>query len=206
MKGLLLTVLVLVFVVAGCQKESSVNGPEKSNNSSQLKASWQQAAETQGLKFISLQKQSGSALSKTLSDTKYARVNSFTVLSIVDRYRAAGRYASIKAFLTIFPYALNENTYLTMSFDDTYMMGDVDLTFGPHGVCFNKPALLNVEATGLDFSGFAPTDKLKLYYFNETTGVWEQMQADDIRWDFETGYLKCVNGRLPHFSRYGFTR
>ena len=116
------------------------------------------------------------------------------------------RNVSVKCGLTIPAYALNENQYITLTLNDSTILTDVDLTFGPHGTNFNTPALLNIDAKGLDLSAFPKGSVFQLAYFNSNTGLWEIMQADQISVNINSGSLRLVNGKLPHFSRYGFVR
>lgn len=66
------------------------------------------------------------------------------------------------------------------------------------------PALLNLEATGLDLSAIDPAmvDQIDFFYVNKETGRREQMRNDSLIIDLDAGYIKLVNARLPHFSRH----
>ena len=109
--------------------------------------------------------------------------------------------AEVVASLNILPGALNEDKDISISVDDEQILGDVYLTFGPHGTVFNTPALLNIEAHGLDLSGFDPST-IQVYYDNTDTGNWELMQSSHIIVNQNEGYIKVVDAQLPHFSRY----
>lgn len=73
--------------------------------------------------------------------------------------------------------------------------------FGPHGTTFQDPAILNLEAGGLDLDGVDPAS-LGVYYIDEDTGALELMDTQDIQVDFDRSTVKVVNARIPHFSRY----
>ena len=75
------------------------------------------------------------------------------------------------------------------------------MTFQPHGIIFSQPAILNLEALGVDFSGVNPDD-VDIFYDNPATGQWEPMQRDDIIVDVNLGRIQVINARLDHFSRY----
>ena len=79
----------------------------------------------------------------------------------------------------------------------------IDATFYPHGITFSgdKPALLNIGAKNVDLSGVNP-NTLRLYYDNEETGQWEEIQTYDIIVKQDEGYVKVINAELWHFSRY----
>jgi hypothetical protein len=90
---------------------------------------------------------------------------------------------------------------ITISLDDEDFVGNMDVVFGPHGTVFNKPAILNVYANGLDFSG-VNVEELNIYYYEPETGLWEPMQAEFIGADAQRGEMKIINAQIPHFSRY----
>jgi len=208
-KLLLFPVLLVMVLVTGCQKEESISGPANSSAvTSVSKPAWLTAAEKQGLKLINFKTQSSETVSleKMVSKTVWGTVKGGAYLGL--SYRSAGKYGMTTAdvSLNILPNALQKDMSITMSFDGEYMMSDVDLTFGPHGTQFLRPALLNVIATGLDLSAYPKgMTNLYLWYYNETTGVWEKMNSDFAYIDANNGILICCNGYLPHFSRYGFT-
>jgi hypothetical protein len=103
--------------------------------------------------------------------------------------------------LNVKPFSIDKNTEITLSLDDEQFMGSIDVTFAPHGLNFSDPALLNISASGLDFTGFNVSN-LKLYYVNQVSGLWEEMNCESLSVNTEEGSLSVVNGQLPHFSRY----
>ena len=114
-------------------------------------------------------------------------------------YNNAG--GGLRISLYIPPYSLTQNTYISMTTDDALLMGDVYLTFGPHGTVFNPPALLDFEVSGLDLTGVNP-DLVDIYYDNQDTGEWELMPSKSITIDTQTGYIKVDDAQFSHFSRY----
>ncbi len=70
-----------------------------------------------------------------------------------------------------------------------------NLVFGPHGTQFNKPVKVELSYKTADLQGI-DEKKLKVFYFNEETGLWELIGGDvDTRGNKVIAYLK-------HFSRY----
>ncbi|MCH6566091.1 MAG: hypothetical protein IH811_09490, partial [Proteobacteria bacterium] len=57
-------------------------------------------------------------------------------------------YEGVEAKITlkVFPGAISEDAELTLNLDDQYL----DVTFNPHGITFDPPALLNIEVANLD--------------------------------------------------------
>ncbi len=103
--------------------------------------------------------------------------------------------------LEILPNAIEQDTEIEISLETTELVGGVAVTFQPHGTIFTTPAILNVEARGVDFSGIDP-GAINIYYDNQETGQWEAMLRDDIIVDVNAGTIKVINALLPHFSRY----
>ncbi len=103
----------------------------------------------------------------------------------------------VKMTLTVLAGAISRDAVLQMGLDDQSFL----MSFGPHGITFSQPALLNIEARNLDLSGVNP-ETLTLYYLNSKTDEWVEMQTAAIIVNQEEGYLKFVDARIPHFSRY----
>ncbi len=107
----------------------------------------------------------------------------------------------VKVTLKVFAETISQDSELALSLDDQEISGNVALSFSPHGVTFSSPALLNIEAKNLDLSGVNPAD-INIYYDNQETGQWEVMESDKVIVKVNDGYVKIINGQLPHFSRY----
>ena len=99
------------------------------------------------------------------------------------------------------PYSLDQDTYISMEMDNERLMGEVNLTFNPDGTVFNPPALLDIEVSGLDFTGIDP-ELVNIYYDNPDTGEWEIVPSKNIIIDTETGYILIDDAEFIHFSRY----
>ena len=107
----------------------------------------------------------------------------------------------VKITLKVFPETVREDTKITLSLDDQVLLANVDIVFGPNGTTFNQPALLNIEAKGLDVSGFDPS-KIDLYYDIPDIDEWEKMETKEVIVKPEEGYVKTIDGKIHHFSRY----
>lgn len=119
----------------------------------------------------------------------------------LDEYQYNNAGGGLEINLTIPPYSIYTDTYISMCTDDEYLMGDVYLTFGPHGTLFNPPALLDFKASGLNLTGIDP-DLVNIYYDNPITGLWELMPSESITIDVTAGYIEVINAEFSHFSRY----
>ena len=198
----------------GCSHEdNSVVSPVTQDKSVAEKPAWLKAAEDQGLTLLTLPPNTEKSLQKRTSTTKYVQYDKWSFLSISDKYKSGRQFVTILASLTIRPYSLESNQWISMGFTDDYLvtdvnvqLGPVDMSFGPNGTDFLKPALLNVVAYGLDLSAWSQDDNIQLACYNESTGRWEIVPAARIIFNVRLGYLQCVNGELSHFSRYGFVK
>ena len=74
-----------------------------------------------------------------------------------------------------------------------------DGIFGPHGTSFNNPVQVELSYKHADLTG-VDEDDLKIYYYNESTSVWEFIggSVDKDR--------KVIIGTLEHFSRYAIIK
>lgn len=110
----------------------------------------------------------------------------------------------IKVKLDVPHKAVEKKVDISLEINESSFLGSVNMYYSPHGLVFRKPAILNLEASGLDLSGIDPTmvDQIDFYYVNQETGLWEPMQRDALIIDLAAGYIKLVNAKLPHFSRY----
>ncbi len=69
------------------------------------------------------------------------------------------------------------------------------MVFGPHGLQFKKPVEIELSYKMADLNG-VNEKKLRIYYFNEDTGLWELVGGKvDKR-------KKVVKVKINHFSRY----
>ena len=102
-----------------------------------------------------------------------------------------------KIILKVFPETISRDEELSLSLDDQ----NLNFVFGPHGITFSTPALLNIEAKGVDLSN-VNLETLGIYYDNPETGQWERMEGGDIIVKQSEDYLKIIDVEIPHFSRY----
>jgi len=108
---------------------------------------------------------------------------------------------SVKTTFKVFSETISQDAGLVLSMTDALLSGEVDVSFQPHGITFSEPALLNIEAKNIDLSG-VKTKNIGIFYVNEETGKWEEMQTYDIIVKKKEGYLKIIDAEIPHFSRY----
>jgi hypothetical protein len=105
-----------------------------------------------------------------------------------------GDYEHGRCWLYFPRYAMNQNTVITMDWESTgFLEGGAE--FSPHGTQFNRPVTVWISYKDADLTGVNEED-LKIWYFNEDTGMWELIgDTVDTR-------NKMVGGILHHFSRY----
>ncbi|MCH7755900.1 hypothetical protein IH970_12360 [candidate division KSB1 bacterium] len=121
---------------------------------------------------------------------------------IKDEYKMNLGQMGVKIKFKVMPASVTEDLEITISTDDEELAGNIFLTFGPHGTDFNPPAILDIEVSGLDLSGWSDDKNhgINIFYINE--GDWEVMKSEKIIVKKNEGYLKIKGAELPHFSRY----
>jgi hypothetical protein len=186
--------LGLVIFVPGCQNDSPVSFQDNSTTAS-------------GPQYIQLPK--NQSLAKIVGDTAVISPEKGGQLAVNLKYSyvdsvGVNRKLDARLTLTFPPGAVMDTLLATMSVDDQVLRSAVDLTFGPHGPVFLKPALLDVNINGLDLSALNPKDKVYLWYIDN--GTWIRMDAKKVDFDVKKGTLICQDGELPHFSMYAFGR
>ena len=121
---------------------------------------------------------------------------------IKDEYKMNLGQMGVKIKFKVMPASVTEDLEITISTDDEELAGNIFLAFGPHGTDFNPPAILSIEVSGLDLSGWSNdrTHGINIFYIND--GDWEVMKSEKITIKKNEGYLKIKGAELPHFSRY----
>lgn len=88
--------------------------------------------------------------------------------------------------------AVDQDVLITFSWESTDLLV---AQFSPHGITFDEPVRLELSYKDADLTG-VNEDGLKIYYYNEDTGVWELI-GDEV-----DKTKKIVVGYTNHFSRY----
>lgn len=112
-------------------------------------------------------------------------------------------YANIS--LDIPPNSISKDAEIEISIETTEIVGGVFVSFAPHGVVFDIPALLNITAYGVDFTGVNPQE-VSIYYDNQESGLWEEMEREQIIINAQEGIVQVINAQIPHFSRYALSK
>ena len=109
----------------------------------------------------------------------------------------------IRSSISFAPGSISNDFTASFALDGGAMMSTISMEFGPHGTVFLQPANLSIYVSGLDLSYLGRKDEVKLFY--DENGTWVEMEGDV--WVNRTkGSINCINGKLPHFSRYAFGR
>ena len=160
-----------------------------------------QAAETQGLKILKIG-DGVTRLNKIVTASQYVtQTNGGELIIDYKGYEHNNGNVNVKMTLKVFNGTISQDAELMMSLDDEGLLGNVDVTFSPHGITFSSPALLTIEAKSLDLTGVNP-HLINIYYDNPETGEWELMNSYGVIVKTEDGYVKIIDAELPHFSRY----
>ncbi len=195
---------VLAFVLAllalSCTENPLTSVPEKAT---------QPQVSEKAITFIPLPKApAGLKKDGVLSVSKLISARYGGMLQIDANYPIEGTNNKVVVHvkLQIPRYALPYDQTLTMTLDEETLTGsvDVNVVFGPHGTRFLRPALFDIDADGLNLSSLPPDTKVQLYYFNPDSGNYEPMNVKKAMYNFRAGKIQCLDGELPHFSRYAF--
>lgn len=178
----------LIFFTA-CQNESPITGPQ--NNEFQKSVT----AEPQ---WIGLPQAAGKSLAKSFATSQFVTIADGGHLVINESYISTEGVA-VEAYSSIVfaPGCVQEDVTITMEIDDRTGVG----TFLPHQY-FNFPCILNQKFVGLNLSG-VDVNSIQLYYLAED-GTFEVMPYDQLIIDVKTGTIEVINGKIPHFSLYGY--
>ncbi|KAA3618870.1 MAG: hypothetical protein DWQ05_05745 [Calditrichaeota bacterium] len=108
----------------------------------------------------------------------------------------------IMVSLTVKAGTISQDASLSLNVDDEgYLVGSLDVNFGPHGITFSEPAVLNITVENADLSGL-DAETLRVVYDDTDTGIWEDMEYKELKIDQAAGKLELVEAQIPHFSRY----
>ncbi len=134
-----------------------------------------------------LKSKSGVSLQKRFVSSWYVPLGAYG-------WAYVGDYRHGRCWLYFPPYAMNQSTIVTMDWESTgFLEGGAQ--FSPHGVQFNRPVTVWLSYKDADLGDINEED-LKIWYFNEETGMWELIG------DVVDTKRKMVGGLLHHFSRY----
>ena len=177
-----LFIIVVLFIFSGCWPESSV-APDYSANSDN--------------QFLKLTNNSSSlSIESIISDSKIIDGNKGGKLKLKDKTGDI----EIKAELDI-PKNAFEGSVLISAFVDNQSTS-IDLF--PTPFAFNKSLELTLEYDGVDLSGYSE-DEIDFYYLS-AEGNLVKAEYDELKVNVSKGELKVKNAKIPHFSRYGFTK
>jgi len=137
-------------------------------------------------------------LFKSFSTEEWISVAEGGQLTIDETYTSIeGKEVHAFSSIALPPGCVKKDCFITMVIDDKTGVS----SFLPHQE-FNFPAVLNQTFTGLDLSGL-DVNKIHLYYYS-LDGTWEIMECDNLIIDVASGTITVVNGKIPHFSVYGY--
>ncbi|MBI1807041.1 MAG: hypothetical protein HYR76_08340 [Ignavibacteria bacterium] len=142
----------------------------------------------------------GNGKGNIITTTQLATVVGGGKLSLTYSYTSkVGTTVYRTATLTVPARALSKDTYITMTFDTSY----VAIKFKPEGLIFNHQSSLDFTAKGLDPATLVTG--LAFYYSNDN-GSFELIPNLNLSVDLLKGNVYMTGGVISHFSRYGFGR
>lgn len=194
MKRTIALLVVFTLTFWACSDSNSILGPE---NQSTPRISNNISAEPS---WIQMPKHKYPSLKKSFSKTQFISKDEDCQIVISENYvSTTNRNVKVSAKIVFLAGTLNEDAEITMIIDDETGV----CTFLPH-MNFNKEAILSVKIEGMDLDGVAKED-VNFNYF-AVDGTFEAVDVNRIDVKIEQGRLELKRAKLPHFSRYGFTR
>jgi len=109
-----------------------------------------------------------------------------------------GKPVSIAMNLHFAPGIVTTSTPVSITLDTESLIAD----FSPSMGSFAKDVICTATVTGVDLASVPDGADVKLFYINDE--ACETMGADAISYDKSAGTVTLSNGRIPHFSLYGF--
>ena len=178
--------LVGVFYLSGCTDESNIITP--SNN------------KTSEPEWIVLPQSSGPSVETEFSVSGLIDGTAGGMLQIYEVYYAGpSGVVRVNTKLTFPKNCFPGTETITMMVDRT----NGTVTYSPPMI-FDNPAFLNLEFQGIDLSGIDP-DSINFVYYNPN-GYYETVEYNKLAVSMESGRLTLQDGKIPHFSRYGYSR
>ena len=198
MKNLIRAAALLTFLVYGCSEQ---NNPVASSPASDVASV---AAPTKIC--ITRSMDQGGAMCETwdiISTSGRILAKNGGCVSLKGTYLGSGgRFVSYDLSVNFLPGALTKDTTITITLNKIAFQENGLVTFGPCGLVFNSPGILNLKAQGITVAQY--TTSVKLYYLNN--GVFEQMPSSWGSYVSKNFGQLQAGAKIPHFSRYAFGR
>ncbi len=120
-------------------------------------------------------------------------------VTLEHKYNASnGNLVTINMNLHFAPGIVTQPTSVSISMNTDLLIAD----FSPSLGAFAKDVIFTATVTGVDLSSVPDGADVKLFYINDET--CETMGVDAITYDKNAGTVTLTNGKIPHFSLYGF--
>ena len=192
----ILFILIIVFSFSSCSKDFFPRAAKDNLITEEL-------TKPNNVQFLSYGKVLPS-LKKTITVTKYIDEDGGGVLKIKYKIDTETGEVRVKIKLRIRRESITDDAEISMTVDDQQFLADFDILFGPGGLNFERPALLNVDIDDIDLTGVDPAT---IYvYYEKSQNVWEKMDCKKVTVDVENGKITVKRGELPHFSRYALCK
>ena len=184
MKKLLTFLLFSVFLLIGCNQESEITSPVNTGPNTQLK-------------LIALPLPSSGLTIEAQTFTKNISGYYGGVFSAEYHYQSNSGIVSQYSTLDFSSGAFSG----TKTISQTFNTGGAAMEFGP-SMQFQADVEYSYTIYGADLTGInqATLD----FVYIDASGNMYPVEYESVSMDENTGMLKVVAAKLPHFSRYGF--
>lgn len=181
MKFLFLSIILSVFILAGCSKQLNINEPEQQVNREWLKVAMEP---DQGVECdFNASKSIDGAYGGKIELKRVFFSNGKIGYMDVELTIPAGAFTGVKTI----SYTVNPE--------------DAALDFSP-SMSFNKNLDLDYKLSGLDLSSYTNPDLIDFVYVDNGSFVLTSYGSKKV--DLRKGVLQVLNAKILHFSRYGW--
>ncbi|RPI74372.1 MAG: hypothetical protein EHM47_03770 [Ignavibacteriales bacterium] len=188
MKSLISIVVIAagILFLSGCTEETNITAPETNY--------------TSGPNWITLPEREGSMVENIIAKTRNINGSSGGEI-IIDFNYNGGPHGEVKVIAKLLFRAgsFSGTKAITMTIDDV----NGTITYSP-SMNFNKDAELYVKLEGLNLYGINPNNVD--FSYHDPSGTFGPVDYKEIIVDIPSGILELKEGKIPHFSRYGFSR
>ena len=151
MKKLFTVLAIFCFAFWGC-KDSSISDVTGPDGSAQFK-------NAQSFSIIQLPESlTPRPLHKKIDFTITPQTGG--IIEYEDSYNSATGKVKVKIKLRFLPHSVDETIVVSVDIDNNQLTGVLSMVFGPSPKSFLKPALLSVEASGLEASSLPSEERV----------------------------------------------
>ena len=196
MKKILIALIAVMFVFVACENNNSILEP---NTTSSIKPNVLLTNENPLYEIMSIALEDTTFIQLKYSKKLTVDGNKGGKIKLEYKYKSKeNKLVKLDAVLTI-----PKNAYKgELTFDMIFDLENYGVELYPSPFTFDKPVSLNLIFSGVNLTGIDPNT----FAFDYLDGTPSVLKYDYINVDVENKLLEVSGAKIPHFSRYGWTR